>query len=98
MLKVELDYRAEVDLFEIADYYDTQKQGLGQRFLNEFKAAIDRIHRYPELYAILRNPYRSCSLNRFKYSIIYRIDSDIIYILAIMHQKRHPDVWRNRLK
>jgi plasmid stabilization system protein ParE len=98
MLKVELDHRAEADLFEVADYYNSQQQGLGQRFLDEFTAAVERIQLYPELYAIVRDAYRSCSMNHFKYRIIYTIDTDIIYILAIMHQKRHPDRWQARLK
>ena len=36
-------------------------------------------------------------MNRFPYSIYYRLSSDEIGILAVTHQSRRPDYWRCRL-
>jgi toxin ParE1/3/4 len=42
--------------------------------------------------------YRRINLNRFPYAIIYRPDGDDIYVIAVMHEKRHPDYWKHRIE
>ena len=39
---------------------------------------------------------RKLSLDRFPYTLVYRIDGDIVRVLAFMHQSRRPDYWRHR--
>ncbi len=34
---------------------------------------------------------------RFPYSIIFRVDSDRIYVIAVAHAKRRPGYWKDRL-
>ncbi len=33
---------------------------------------------------------------KFPYSILYAVEKDSVYLLAIMHQKRKPLYWKNR--
>ena len=35
-------------------------------------------------------------LRRFPYTLHYRVVGDVIDILALAHQKRHPGYWRQR--
>jgi hypothetical protein len=29
--------------------------------------------------------------------VIYREEADAIYVIAVMHEKRHPDYWKERI-
>ena len=39
---------------------------------------------------------RRCRLRRFPYSVVYTQDGNDLLVLAIAHQHRKPDYWRNR--
>ncbi|MCZ6674550.1 MAG: type II toxin-antitoxin system RelE/ParE family toxin [Verrucomicrobia bacterium] len=47
-------------------------------------------------YRIIQGAFRRHLLARFPYGIIYRIDDDVIYVVAVMHLKRNPGYWKNR--
>ncbi|MBA3346286.1 MAG: type II toxin-antitoxin system RelE/ParE family toxin [Gemmatimonadales bacterium] len=36
------------------------------------------------------------ALRRFPYSLLYRIETDRIYVLAVMHHRRRPGYWTDR--
>ena len=40
---------------------------------------------------------RRKSLARFPYSVLYTVDPDVLYIVAVAHQKRRPNYWLRRL-
>jgi plasmid stabilization system protein ParE len=98
-VNVAIHERAEGDLEEGYDYYETARAGLGEDFLTEFRRAIDRIIANPRGWQPLDLVYRRCRLRRFPYGVIYRIDdsSQQILVIAIMHLSRHPDLWRRRI-
>jgi len=37
-------------------------------------------------------------LRDFPYTLIYKPKEDAVYILAVAHQSRHPDYWKERIK
>ena len=41
---------------------------------------------------------RRCQIRRFPYGIIYAIDEEVLFILAVMHLHRDPECWKDRLK
>lgn len=89
--------RANRDLSQAFEYYESEQPGLGERFIDEFRRAVDRIIAHPSAWSILDGEIRKCRLNRFPYGVIYKVDepSNRIYILAVAHLKRHPDHWRS---
>jgi hypothetical protein len=36
-------------------------------------------------------------MKRFSRSIIYRDEDGVVYVVAVMHQRRHPDYWKSRV-
>lgn len=89
---------AQRELDEAASYYDSQPPGLGDAFVLETVAAIDRIRRFPEAWHPLGDEIRRCRLRRFPYGVIYAKDESGILILAVAHMHREPGYWRDRLK
>ncbi len=87
---------AEEEFAEAVDYYNEQCPGLGYEFAAEVKRAFDRIKVFPEAWQYFSKRSRRCLLNRFPYGILYRVESEIVLVGAIMHLNRDPKNWRLR--
>ena len=87
---------AEVEINEIADFYDLVNPGLGVVFLNEIDRVIQNIDMFPEAAPIVKGRIRKRTLMGFPYSLIYSLRPDEIRILAVAHQKRRPFYWHGR--
>lgn len=87
---------AEEELNEAAAYYAKARPGLGEAFLNEARRAVDGLTTAPLAGTLVDKDVRWWLLARFPYSILYRVLSDQIRVLAIAHQKRRPLYWRGR--
>jgi plasmid stabilization system protein ParE len=88
---------AQRELDEAIVYYNGESPGLGDAFLLETVAAIDRIRRFPQAWHPLGNEMRRCRLRRFPYGLIYSSDEEGILILAVAHAHRKPGYWRDRI-
>lgn len=87
---------AEVEINEVADFYDLGSPGLGSLFIDEIQRAIERIAEFPEAAPLIRGCVRKKALIKFPYSLVYSVRQDEIRILAVAHQKRRPFYWRGR--
>lgn len=96
-MKVDFLESAEIEFYEAIAFYNLRRDGLGFEFKDEVKATIDRIKESPESWAPLSKRTRRCQTNRFPYGIIYQIRQETILIVSVMHLKRHPKTWRERL-
>jgi plasmid stabilization system protein ParE len=85
-------------MFDAAVFYEQQVERLGQSFLSIMEAAIDDLGAQPESWPEIEDGIRRRPLRRFPYSVLYRIDKDEIVIVAVMHQRRHPRYWAERVK
>ncbi|MBI1814604.1 MAG: type II toxin-antitoxin system RelE/ParE family toxin [Deltaproteobacteria bacterium] len=86
--------RAEAN--ESVDFYEARLDGLGLRFLAAVEHTTERISSAPESGAPLAGGFRKRIVPGFPYSIIYRIWQDYVYLVAVAHQHRRPDYWRQR--
>ena len=95
-LRVFLDKLAVMELEDAAEYYELELAGLGERFKHDIKKAISRIKRYPEAWPLEWGEIRRYLLHSFPYKILYSIEKNHIYIIAIAHCHRRPDYWIDR--
>ena len=84
---------ARRELEDAARYYELEHEGLGQRFSLEVKKAARRITRYPRAWSLERGEVRKCPLHKFPYKLLYSIEKDHIFVIAVAHQHRRPDYW-----
>jgi plasmid stabilization system protein ParE len=97
MKVVGLRPRAREDLREVKRWYAEQQAGLDQRFGAHLDELIGRIAKHPQLYQQIDDGVRRVSaVGPFPYSVYYREIGDRIEILAVLHNARHPDAWRER--
>lgn len=87
-----LVYRAEAaaDVRAAFEWYQRQREGLGDEFLAELARAEDIARANPLSYRIMRRDARRVMLHRFPYQLIYRVVADIIVVVACFHGRRSP--------
>ncbi len=88
---------AETEIKEAYEWYEEQRCGLGDDFLLNIDAALCSIQREPEMYAPLYKNLRRILIRRFPYSVFYIIESRKVIVMAVIHAKRHPRIWKNRI-
>ncbi len=96
MMKVVFSGLAKNELDDATNFYEIEFEGLGKRFLADVKKAALRISEYPKAWSIERGEVRKCLLSRFPYKLLYSIERDHIYIIAVAHLHRKPDYWVER--
>ncbi len=87
---------AEEEFNQAIDYYESCSVGLGFDFFEEVFSAIERALAHPKAWPVLEDDVRRIQTNRFPYGILYTEESEVIYILAVMHLHRDPDYWKQR--
>jgi plasmid stabilization system protein ParE len=85
------------ELLDARDYYDDLVFGLGKKFIVEIERCLSIIKANPLAYPSIRENVRKAVVIKFPFSILYRVDENAIYILAVMHQKRKPRYWAERI-
>jgi len=88
---------ANAEFFEAIEYYEQCELGLGCDFSIEVYSAINTILKYPEAWPVLEDDIRRFLTNRFPFGILYTIEQNKIFILAVMHLHRDPDYWKHRM-
>jgi len=96
MLTVSFTPEAREELFEAADYYESESPGLGVSFLATVDLALEQLTVFPKSSPIARGTARIKSLLRFPYSLIYSLRHDQLRVLAVMNQKKRPFYWLGR--
>lgn len=96
-MKIDFLDAAQSEFEAAIDYFEERRSGLGFEFADEVEQALKRIDRYPEAWSPLSLRLRRCVINRFSYSVIYEVRTELIIIVAIQHHNQEPENWRTRV-
>ena len=77
-------------------WYEEQRPGLGDEFLVEVAAGVDRISESPLTFSVVHRETRRALLQRFPYGLFYRVRDSEILVVACMHGSRDPLPWDER--
>ena len=98
-LTFELDDAAEKEFYSVIDYYKQFDRTLSSDFIQEFDRAVKRLQKFPDAGSPYLHNTKLVILHRFPYAIVYKIYRDeVIVVHAVMHMKRKPDYWKERIK
>lgn len=87
--------RAETDLREAQDWYDSQRAGLAEEFIAEIEAALRALVRDPQRHTVYYRGFRRVFVRRFPYKLFYRLEDDRVIVSRILHARRdHPQFLR----
>lgn len=96
-MKVRLISPANIELNETVSFYDHHLPGLGFRFFQEAKSAIERISFMPQAWPRIGERTRRCLLKGFPYALLYVVEAGEILITAVAHLHRDPEHYRDRI-
>lgn len=99
MFTVDVHPHVYVELEYSRAWYEERTSNLGVEFLDEVDRAVESVRRAPAVWPFHDAPreIRRYLVHRFPYGLVYRIKGDAVQIVAVMHLRRHPDYWRQRL-
>ncbi len=93
-----LVYRPEAaaEVEQAHDWYEQQREGLGEEFLAELRRGEEKVLAMPLTYRVVRRDTRRFLLHRFPYQLLYRVVDDVVVVVACFHGKRSPTRWIHR--
>lgn len=87
-----------IDVESAVDWYEHEVTGLGQRFFQSFERAKIKIVANPYHYSFITKQVRRCPIKKFPYSLLYFVEEDTIYVLAVIHRRRSNAYIGKRIK
>ena len=95
-MKVRFHGLARVEMGESARYYESECGGLGGEFLDSVQRSIGFLKEHPEGAPAVSSNLRRKLLDRFPFGLIYAMEGDEIFILAVANLRRRPFYWKGR--
>ncbi|MGA7559896.1 MAG: type II toxin-antitoxin system RelE/ParE family toxin [Terriglobales bacterium] len=88
---------ARAELVGAQDWYENRRPGLGARFREEVEVVVLRLRENPHQFpAVFRDVHRA-RLRKFPYSLFYRIEIEVLEVIACFHGSRDPQRWERRI-
>lgn len=88
---------------EAAEEVETARQWYAERsppvagaFLVELDLAVERVREAPHRWPRYGIGARRYILPRFPFSMIYRVQAELIEVVAVAHHRRKPGYWKSR--
>ncbi len=88
---------AESDIKDAYQWYEAQRKGLGESFLLCVEEALSRVSRNPAIYSVVYKEIRRALIHRFPFGVFFIDGSESISILAVLHARRNPKMWKGRI-
>ncbi|MGH7269475.1 MAG: type II toxin-antitoxin system RelE/ParE family toxin [Polyangiaceae bacterium] len=90
---------ARDELLAAVDWYEDQRLGLGDEFLDAIGEIFERVVAAPLSFPPDRFDQRArrALVTRFPYAVVFVVHNDDVRIVAFAHAKRLPDYWTKRV-
>lgn len=93
---------AKADIREAASYYEGERPGLGEAFIDEVASLFSRARKLPHQFPEIARGVRRGLLHRFPYAVYFLVpeqpDVRGMVVLAVLHQHRAPATWKRRVQ
>ena len=98
MFKIIILLRADLEVDEIAEYYESLSDGLGTKFFNEYQKYVDTLNTFP-FFEEKYNIVRTLPLKKFPYTIHFTVDeiNKIVAVHAVTSNYQDPNTTRIKL-
>lgn len=84
------------ELISSARFYEERHPLLGEEFLAEVELTLKAVQKQPESGRLEKHDTRSYRVHRFPFHVIYQIQPDRFWVVAIAHLSRQPGYWARR--
>ena len=87
---------ARDELAAAVEFYEGQAKGLGAELAAEVRRTLTRLSALPYSGSPTEEDVRRALVRRFPFAIVYRLESDRLLVVAVMHLRRRPGYWKDR--
>ncbi|SNR88256.1 hypothetical protein [Flavobacterium sp. ov086] len=98
MYEIVILLRADLEVDETAEYYESLSNGLGKKFFNEYQDHVETLKTFP-FFEEKYNIVRTLPLKKFPYIIHFTVDENkkIVSIQAVTSNYQNPNITRIKL-
>ena len=91
MFTLTIKHRALLMTKSAYEWYENQKDGLGEEFLSALDICYKKLELTPTFYKRISNEFRQVRLKRFPYVVVYEIIKNEVIVFAVFHTSRNPN-------
>ena len=91
-----LGSQAVEDMRQAVAWYEDSRPGLGDEFIDEVAATLERISESPLVFRKVHGDTRRAILRRFPYGVYFRLLDEKVLVQAVFHGRRDPRRWQSR--
>lgn len=96
MTRIEIRVEAIAEIEEAAVWYGRQQAVLRGEFLAAVTEVMTAIAENPRQFRVLHRNTRRAFLRRFPFGVYFRVIQDRVLVVAFLHVRRDPSLWRVR--
>jgi plasmid stabilization system protein ParE len=96
-MKPEFHPAAEQELAAAVTLGEQRGAGLGGELLAEAERVAELLCEAPSIGEPIDARHRRFPMRRFPFALIYRVDGDVLRIIALSHRRQRPGYWRGRI-
>ena len=97
MIKLRFLPAAEFELLKEVAFYSNARDGLGMKFEQAVESTVNNVVSNPSGGAPAPQGTRSRLIKGFPLSVVYRSSDTEILIVAVIHHRRKPGYWADRI-
>jgi len=85
MVRLEVRPEAELDVAQAMLWYERERDGLGDDFVQAVRATFIGIEEGPLQFPIVWQTFRRAIVHRFPFGVFFVLDAELATVMAIMH-------------
>jgi hypothetical protein len=89
---------AENDILQAVEWYESRQLKLGLRFLTQVEVLYGLLELNPFLFPEKYRKVRQAPLKNFPYVVLYKVEDENVFVLAVFNCYRDPRKKKLRLK
>ncbi|WP_236696741.1 type II toxin-antitoxin system RelE/ParE family toxin [Rhodopirellula islandica] len=89
-MQVDFHPDATIELSDSAEWYAERSSRAARNFLVAVDVAVAPIMDDPKRFLSIDDRHQSCSVIKFPFQIVFRVNDDRIVVIAVAHAKRRP--------
>ena len=98
MLPLKFFEEASEEIEKERQFYRERSESAETAFLRELDHAIQSVSEAPHRWPAHIENTRRYVLPTFPFSLVYFVEQDSVFVVALEHQSRRPGYWRERVR
>ena len=98
MIQIKIHENAALEFEEAIQWYESKQKDLGKRFRKQVVKHLKLVSQHPKWYPFEKDNIHKAYIPQFPFKILFTVEGDILIVYAIVHMRRKPNYWTNRIK